>query len=231
MFLCKERIGTLVIGMKQGLNKKSSQVDRYEELIQRLITEGYNMVEIQDVIEKQYQIVLKYTTLKAWINKRPAFKSALETAQKIRKEADYRSILDKPPAKELEIMIEAGQSSNEFINKLVTEYGPDSKEDGEDRSALNYGYVSFIILCRAVLILTNKATNILEVRAAQKVYNDQIGFLQELERKETGSFSQIEFNINPNDEIEPDKYADFMAVINGAKKISTVNTDQQSLFE
>lgn len=200
------------------------------EIIQGL-ENGLSVYEIAKSIEEKHDTHINENSLRTHIHSTSLLKELYNESKKRPK----RVTIDTVSSEILDARINAQAETNDFIRKLKVEYEDLIKNKEMKYSSNNAGYMVFVTMERAKMVLEDRNANIMEIRTAQKVYEDSATFLSRLEQESRLENANVSFELNPNTENDPSVFENFARAVRIANEKARGNydysKDQALLFE
>lgn len=209
-----------------------STLDNYANDITKMCADGYNITEITEELNKRYRdkngVEFIYQTVRSWIARHEQIKKLQHDAMKSRRDTSIRKVAEIVPAETIDEIIEEAARSDPFLAKLNEMFGdPETPAKDKFNNIWEVAYQTFIFCCRAVLVGRNPRANILEIRNAQKTYQEGIEFLRTFEREGELGFEGISFDFDITTDIDGRAFNQFMGVVGDANDTHKQRVDEK----
>lgn len=199
--------------------RTGSMFDKYYTNILDLLTHGKSINELVEILNKDFNCPCEMQNLRRFVNQHNELKSVWLMVKDKNSTMRYNKIKKEPDKNELDKAIDKAISSDPFVETLIERFGhPLNPTTKELDNPLNVGHQTFLWMAKAMMVRNDPNSTIFEDAKASQVYFTCIAFLKDFLSGDDTSYSNIEFNLNPNNDLDLTDVDSFMNVLHKANK-------------
>lgn len=199
-----------------------------------LLALGLPLATVHDELVDKYKLRVTYSALQSWLSRDRALHEKWVEANQRWKDQTAGIATRGPDDPTLKAFVEKQREIDPFIQDLLNKYH-DKKGEGLDYvNAYDVGFTALMLMCRARMVIENRQSGINAIATAQKIYQDAVMFLKQLQMNQSSQFSSIAWVMNDREgAVDPNNFQQLTEIMQAVNEYNNANANksgQQELF-